>query len=569
MLSEKIYYHKLPLPQQILYKKIYGAIKRYDEYIMCGEGDCTEQIVDDVLRAIVSDNPDIFYVRPGDAVFEQTPWGILKIHPQYFFQNNDKKIIESEIEKQKELIFKEVDIVGKDNEEIIKSVHDVLIRRTYIRNISEEIKPGDCTIIGALLENCTTSEGIALTYKYLLNSLDIKCNIIYAPFCTSQNNGGPHVCNIVNLYGANRYIDVGENILRSSNDSICYEFFGLTEEMLKKNYLLIDDADVKNTTDFYDESVQTENNDKTSALDRIDEDGISIECINIENNLNLVSAISILKKFYAEFIEDDYAPQIEKLIKKLKMFAEIGIQYPDIKDDFDEHAMKHLPDLIRILQEYNRYKKYAANSSVTAMVYTKLSQATEMLSNFLQQKLDIFWNKRAGDMITSIGGMQESIESENSKRKIIPFDLENLENQKDIDYFIDIFQFLQSYGLPKEFSEYFCLITNGLKQMKKVLSKKDNSTGEIERFIQYYLPEAINLVFHYDEYQVSGMDKDTLNEIYIKIKTSLFTINNAIELKLNEIYSYDAIQTKARASALTTILKQDGYSETGDYLLKL
>ena len=84
MISDRYYYDKMPVSQQVLYKKIYDAIIRYDEYVICGENDYTEEEFNTILSAVIMDNPNVFYVQ-NTSFIENTPWGLLKLHLKYFF----------------------------------------------------------------------------------------------------------------------------------------------------------------------------------------------------------------------------------------------------------------------------------------------------------------------------------------------------------------------------------------------------------------------------------------------------------------------------------------------------
>lgn len=43
MISDRYYYNDFSLPQQVIYKKMYDAVLRHDEYIIYGEQDYEEQ----------------------------------------------------------------------------------------------------------------------------------------------------------------------------------------------------------------------------------------------------------------------------------------------------------------------------------------------------------------------------------------------------------------------------------------------------------------------------------------------------------------------------------------------
>lgn len=85
MISERYYYNEISLPQQVIYKKMYDAILRQDEYIICGEQDYKEEDFQKILNAVIIDNSDLYFAKNTFSV-ERTSWGLIKIYPQYYFK---------------------------------------------------------------------------------------------------------------------------------------------------------------------------------------------------------------------------------------------------------------------------------------------------------------------------------------------------------------------------------------------------------------------------------------------------------------------------------------------------
>ena len=94
------YYKKLSLQHQILYRKMHDAIKRQNEFILCGENECSEEEYYRVLDAILLDNPYIFYVMPRGLSFEQTMWGLIKVKIEYIVDKNKREALKEDLAKQ-------------------------------------------------------------------------------------------------------------------------------------------------------------------------------------------------------------------------------------------------------------------------------------------------------------------------------------------------------------------------------------------------------------------------------------------------------------------------------------
>lgn len=98
MISDRYYYNDFPIAQQVIYKKMYDAIIRQDEYIICGERDYRKEDFQKILSAVIIDNPDLYFAKNTFSA-ERTSWGLIKIYPQYYFEKKDKAQIVSELEK--------------------------------------------------------------------------------------------------------------------------------------------------------------------------------------------------------------------------------------------------------------------------------------------------------------------------------------------------------------------------------------------------------------------------------------------------------------------------------------
>ena len=115
MILDRYYYNQLSVSQQILYKKIYDAMLRYEEYIICGENYYTEEDFNEILNAVKMDNPNVFYVQNNFSI-EKTSWGLIKLHLNYFFSKVDKENLSLEIEKYLNSMFLNIDTEEKEQD---------------------------------------------------------------------------------------------------------------------------------------------------------------------------------------------------------------------------------------------------------------------------------------------------------------------------------------------------------------------------------------------------------------------------------------------------------------------
>lgn len=553
MISDRYYYNEISLPQQVIYKKMYDAILRQDEYIICGEQDYKEEDFQKILNAVIIDNPDLYFAKNTFSV-ERTSWGLIKIYPQYYFEKKDTDQIASELERNVHRLFGSVDIEDKDQEEIIKSIHDYLILEKHpeIRNIELE----KCAIVETLLEDKITAHGSAYAYKYLLNLAGVRCSVIYGSFHDAEGNENIQTWNCVKMYGEDRYIDLFEDAIGSSEQKICYEYFGVTDEMILKDHSikvsLLPEAEKKIDFTTKKEEIHEETNLEKDKPD-------DVFHVTSFNSLSMDGIIETLKKVPPELQTDNVWSLIENLIQKLKDLRDIENQYVTEKEQLEKGVIGHFPDLFRILQEYYRYKRYSASSNLIDMLYEKLNVVADTLIKAMQYNINLFWNQHTNEVISEISGIQKNLLNEKKNRKPCPIDVNSLNEDSDINEFFLVLDYLRVFSLPQKINEQIIRILDNLKRLQDAISRNSDKTTWINSFKNYYLPEAIRLIILYDKYEDDGISEKRLKDLYGNIDKSLDAVNNAINAKLDEIYTFETMETKARAQALADVIGQDGY----------
>ena len=547
----------LSLKQQILYKKMYDAFVRYDEFVICGEKEFTEKELYRVLRAVVSENPSFFYVNPEKLDIEQTNWGLVKIWPCYVFQKNEIESIKSAILKSTKMLLEDAIADGMDSGEIIKSIHDTLISYIEIHTIVDNSRIEDVSIYGPIVEKRSSCLGLALTFKYLLNEVGIDCQIVFGEAIISSDYIFD-AWNIVKLYDEDRHLDVFADAMKSGGGQIAYDYFGVSTDMICRDHWITNGERKKNI-----KIEPTKENNERTVEKTVSVNKELCEILDDPSDLqNIENGIIMLEKIPRVYLTDELELKLNTQLEYLKQVCELKKQYSKELEEFDEYIMKYLPDQLEIIKDYCRYKKCSASPIVMELVHERLIDLIETFSIGMKRKLELFWKDVAGEMLLQIGGIQQDLGKEKAKKKPFPFDVSELDKQTDIDVFIKAYVFLEGYELPPAFVEQICLIEDGLKRMKKALDKYEKERENIYQFLNYYLPESIKLIIQYDDYLVSGVRQDTLQDIDRKIMISLKCVKNAINCKVEEIYKYDTMSTKARAEALTEILLQDGYAST-------
>lgn len=94
------------------------------------------------------------------------------------------------------------------------------------------------------------------------------------------------------------------------------------------------------------------------------------------------------------------------------------------------------------------------------------------------------------------------------------------------------------------------------------VSKHPGRIGEMERFMEYYLPTTVKLVNAYRDFDSVGTQGANISSAKEEIEKTLDTINQAFERLLDDLYQEAALDVSTDALVIQAMLKRDGW--TGD-----
>ena len=156
-----------------------------------------------------------------------------------------------------------------------------------------------------------------------------------------------------------------------------------------------------------------------------------------------------------------------------------------------------------------------------------------------------------------------SDKQENAADAVIPvtYSYRELVEKADLAACIAAFESLEGYGLSEELEEKTSSLIRKARALKKAVEAHPEKAEETKRFLEYYLPEAYDLIRAYREYQETALEEKVLLKTQRMIRDSLDTLDAAVEDKIMDLYQMEALETRARADALKKVLEQDGYSK--------
>lgn len=129
----------------------------------------------------------------------------------------------------------------------------------------------------------------------------------------------------------------------------------------------------------------------------------------------------------------------------------------------------------------------------------------------------------------------------------------------DMNTYICGLKTLSETDMPDDMHQNMILMIGALEKYNAALEKYPSYSQQADRFMDYYIPEVIKLVFDFQEYEKAGISEQKINPVHSKVKASIYKVTSAAIQGLDEIYKSATMNTVARAEALREILGQDGF----------
>ena len=150
---------------------------------------------------------------------------------------------------------------------------------------------------------------------------------------------------------------------------------------------------------------------------------------------------------------------------------------------------------------------------------------------------------------------------ENIKEQPVMLTYEELVQKADFGACIFSLEYISSYSMPQELYSIIQELIQGLRGLQKTIEKYPEKKDEIDRFLSYYIPEAVRIVSSYQIYAENKIDQITMDRVYKKVREAVVGLNNAVKQKIYSIYQVATMNTIAQAEALREILGQAGFEE--------
>lgn len=219
--SAKIYkyYNKLTDTQKAAYKQMEKELNKSDgSDALVAKLSCSYLDSLRMIEALTADRPDLFS-------------GNLTIDANYTEASTEITLAEKSgkaLAKKLRNIVKKADVLGDDDFETVKNIHDWLLKRIKYDYSPDNDKQMDkFSMKGALINRLAVCEGYARTFKYLCDVNDIQCVLVtgYSVDPSTGASNDRHMWNYVRLDDSWYAVDSTWDDTIYENDEIAYDYF--------------------------------------------------------------------------------------------------------------------------------------------------------------------------------------------------------------------------------------------------------------------------------------------------------------------------------------------------------
>ena len=229
MMINRFYFSTCDEIEKQLYEVIWSGLADFKEIILFKGIVTSSGVISKVFKKVLYDNPRIFYTNLQGYVIG-TMGGVHYLKPKYFFSLQAVIELQSWIDERLNEICSSIqNIEDTFSKEIF--IHNYLITNVKYSDSAVSQPANAYTIAGTLLENNSVCAGVALTFKLLMDYLDIPCIVATGVATNSSGKTEGHAWNVVCIGGDYYQIDVTWDLIEEKYKRVIkYDYFNLTSQ---------------------------------------------------------------------------------------------------------------------------------------------------------------------------------------------------------------------------------------------------------------------------------------------------------------------------------------------------
>lgn len=244
----KLYYEKLSSVEKQAYNMILDKIYDMPDKILVPDVD--EESLDNVFRALLYDNPDLFFIGRKCSVTAELWNDFFSV--EYIIDKSDYEKQKAEIDAVCDSII--AGLTDIDNQwQTELEIHNWIVDHCNYKIEDKEYVYS--SVYGSLVNNVAACEGYSKAAKLLLDKVGIENAVISGNASSSRQSGGSHMWNVVNVNGSWYHLDcTWDDPLTDKGSSVrLYTYFNVSDEVISKNHsdFSIDVSCTSNSENYY------------------------------------------------------------------------------------------------------------------------------------------------------------------------------------------------------------------------------------------------------------------------------------------------------------------------------
>lgn len=135
--------------------------------------------------------------------------------------------------------------------------------------------------------------------------------------------------------------------------------------------------------------------------------------------------------------------------------------------------------------------------------------------------------------------------------------------KEDMEAYIFGIKTMMDSDMPEKLQSDLSDMIHSLECLNIALKKYPGYQEQSYNFLSYYIPETVKILYAYNEYEKAGLGEQEINPVYARVAAAVQKLSAAAKQQAADIYKKAMVDTTARAEALTEILGQDGFVDSG------
>ena len=249
MIIDNYYYTKLSPRGKTIYSQLLRGIQNYQEAITVDTTDMNDPLISQAMDAIMKDDPMLFYlsdkgykIRGSTFTHGTALRSTVSVLPEYVISREKSAIYAQRIRHEVEKLISSLHLRGLSQRDTLRTLHDFMVTRTaydnaaILDNTTQARHVSAHSVIGYFSKYTAVCDGISETVKLILNTLDMRCIVVYGIGVTPEGPGG-HAWNIVRINGHQAHLDMTWDMNRSSRYSPNYGYYCVPESEIRKDHI--------------------------------------------------------------------------------------------------------------------------------------------------------------------------------------------------------------------------------------------------------------------------------------------------------------------------------------------